>query len=109
MIAPWEQTTLPTILSKYDLNQIYNADEFGLFYRAQPNKSLHLKNENCVGGKHSKLGLTVLTAANAVGEKLPLFVIGKSKKPRFFKHIKHLPCRYCSQKKSWMDSILVEE
>ena len=86
MVAPWEQTTLPTILSKYDLNQIYNADEFGLFYRNQLYKSLHLKNENCVGGKHSKLRLTGLTVANAVGEKLPLFVIGKSKKPRCFKH-----------------------
>ena len=64
MVAPSEQTTLPTILSKYDLNQIYNTDEFGLLYRAQPNKSLHLKNENCVGGKHSKLRLT---AANTVG------------------------------------------
>ena len=41
MVAPWEQTTLPTILSKYDLNQIYNANEFGLFYRTQPNNSLH--------------------------------------------------------------------
>ena len=81
MVAPWEQTTLPTILSKYDLNQIYNANEFGLFYRAQPNNSLHLQNENCVGGKHSKLCLTVLTAANAVGEKLPLLIISKSKKP----------------------------
>ena len=76
MVAPWEQTALPTILSKYDLNQIYNADEYGLFYRTQPNKSLHLKNENRVGGKYSKLCLTGLTAANAVGEKLPLFVIG---------------------------------
>ena len=75
-------TKLPTILSKYDLNQIYNADEFSLFYRAQPNKPLHLKNQNCVGSKHSKLRLTGLTAANAVGEKLPLFLIGKSKKPR---------------------------
>ena len=82
---------------------------FGLLYRVQPNKSLHLKNENCVGGKHSKLRLTELTTAKAVGEKLPLFVIGKSKKPRCFKHIKHLPCRYRSQKKSWMDSILFEE
>ena len=53
MVAPWEQTTLPTILSKYDLNQIYNADEFGLFYRAQPNKSLHLK---------KKIALVVNTA-----------------------------------------------
>ena len=70
-----------TILSKYDLNQIYNADEFGLLYRAQPNKSLHLKNQNCVGGKHSKLRLTGLTAANPVVVKLPLFVIGKSNKP----------------------------
>ena len=109
MVASWEQTTLSAILPKYDLNQIYNADEFGLFYRAQPNKSLHLRNENCVGGKHSKLRLTGLTAADAVGEKLPLFVIGRSKKPRCFKHIKHLPCRYRSQKKSWMDSILFEE
>ena len=96
-------------MSKYDLSQIYNADEFGLFYCAQPNKSLHLKNENCVGGKHSKLRLTGLTAADAVGEKLSLFIIGKSKKPQCLKHIKHLPCRYRSQKKSWMDSILFEE
>ena len=93
-------TKLPTILSKYDLNQIYNADEFSLFYRAQPNKPLHLKNRNCVGSKHSKLRLTGLTAANAVGEKLPLFVIGKSKKPRCFKHIKYLPCLYRIQKKA---------
>ena len=106
MVAPWEQTTLPTILSKYDLNQIYSADEFGLFYRTQPNKSQHLKNENCVCGKHSKQRLT---AANAVGEKLPLFVFGKSKKPRCFKYIKRFPCRYRSQKKSWVDSILIEE
>ena len=109
MVAPWEQTTLPTILSKYDLNQIYNADEFALFYCAQPNKSLNLKNENCVGGKHSKLRLTGLTAANTVGEKLPLFIICKSKKSQCFKHIKHLPSRYHSQKKSWMDSIVFEE
>ena len=96
MVAPWEQTMLPTILSKYDLNHIYIADEFGLFYRAQPNKSLHLKNENSVGG-------------NVVGEKLPLFGIDKSKKPRSFKHIKYLPCRYRSQKKNWMNSILFKE
>ena len=91
------------------LNQIYNADKFGLFYHAQPNKSLNLKNENSVGGKHSKLCLARLIAANAVGEKLPLFVIGKSKKPPYFKDVKHLPCRYRSQKQSWIDSILFEE
>ena len=109
MVAPWDQITLPPILSKYDLNQMYNADEFGLFYRAQPNKFLHLNNENCDVGKHSKLRLTGLTAANEVGEKLPLLVISKSNKPRCFKDIKHLPCQYRSQKKSWIDSKLFEE
>ena len=53
MVVPWEEIMLPTILSKYKLNQIYNGDEFGLFYRLQPNKSLHLKNEKCVGNAAS--------------------------------------------------------
>ena len=48
--------------------------------------------------------LTGLTAGNAVGEKLPLFVIGQSKKPRCFKHIKHLPCRYIFYKQSIFDT-----
>ena len=69
MVTPWEQTSLPTILPKYDLNQIYNAHEIGLFYRVKPNRSLHLKNKNCIGGKHSKLRLAGFTAADAVGEK----------------------------------------
>ena len=55
-------------------------------------------------GKFSKLRLTGLAASNAVGEKLPMFGIGKSANPRCFKHIKSLPCKYRSQKKSWMNS-----
>ena len=37
-----------------------------------------------------------------------MFVIGKSKSPQCFKNIKHLPCHYRSQNKSWMDSILID-
>ena len=109
MTAPWDETTLPTILSKYKLDEIYNADEFGLFYRVQPNKSLHLRSEDCIGGKHSKIRLTGMAAANATGDKIPMFVIGKSKSPRCFKGVNHLPCRYRNQNKSWMNSILFEE
>ena len=50
-----------------------------------------------------------MAAGNAVGEKLPMFVIGKFKTPRCFKHIKNLPCKYKSQKKSWIDSQIFEE
>ena len=81
MTAPWMETTLPTILSHYDSRDVYNADEFGLFYRAFPTKSLHLKGEKCSGGKNSKIRLTGLAAANMCGEKIPMFVIGKSQKP----------------------------
>jgi hypothetical protein len=42
-------------------------------------------------------------------EKLDLFVIGKSAKPRCFKNVKSLPVIYKSNKKAWMTSKLFEE
>ena len=109
MVAGWNAATLPTLLTNYGLENIYNADELGLFYQCLPDKSYQLKTEKCSGGKHSKIRITGLAAANAVGNKLPRFVIGKTKNPRCFKNIKKLPCRYRSQRKSWMDSVLFEE
>ena len=109
MISGWNETTLPTLLSNYGLENIYNTNKFELFYQCLPYKSYQLKTEKCSGGKHSKIRITGLAAANAVGNKLPMFVIGKAKNPRCFKNIKKLPCRYRSQRKSWMDSVLFEE
>ena len=109
MTASWSQTYLPTILSKYKLKDIYNANKFGLFYQPLPDKNLHYKGKRCSGGKHSKVILTGLAAGNATGEKMPLFVIGKSSKPCCFSGVKCLPCRYRSQKKSWMDGDLFTE
>ena len=109
MVVEWNETTLPTLLSNYGLENIYNGDELGLFYQCLPYKSYQLKTEKCSGGKHSKIRITGLAAANAVGNKLPRFVIGKTKNPRCFKNIKKLPCRYRSQRKSWMDSVLFED
>ena len=106
MVASWFETIL---LSNHKLEDIFNADEFGLFYQCLPNKTLHLKSEKCSGGKNSKIRITGLAAANSMGDKLPMFVIGKSKARRCFKNVTSLPCRYRSQKKSWMDSTLFEE
>ena len=91
MTAPWAETTLPTILSRYPLKDIFNADEVGLFYQCLPDRSYHLKGEKCSGGKHSKTRLTGLAAGNPFGERLLMFVIWKSKMPRCFKCVKHLP------------------
>ena len=97
MKAPWFETRLPTILSNYSLADIYNVDEFGLFYQALSSKTMYFKKEKCVGGKFSKQRLTGLAAGNAAGQKLPMFIIGKTNKPRCFKKLKHLPCRYRGQ------------
>lgn len=34
MTASWEETTVPTILTNYQLQNIFNANEFRLFYNA---------------------------------------------------------------------------
>ena len=59
-------------------------------------------------GKKGKVRLTGMAAASAT-EKMPMFVIWKSKNPRCFKNVKHLPCEHKSQKKSWMNSEIFEE
>ena len=43
MVNAWSETSLPTLLSNYDLKDIYNADEFGLFYQCLPNETYQLK------------------------------------------------------------------
>ena len=91
MVAGWNETTLPTLLSNYGLENIYNTGEFGLFYQCLPGKSYQLKTQKCSGGKHSKIRITGLAAANAVGNKLAMFVIGKAKNLRSIKIIKNFP------------------
>ena len=88
MTAPWNETTLPTLLSSYKLEDIFNADEFGLFYQCLPPKTYHLSGEKCYGGRNSFVRLIGMMTASATGEKLEMFVIGKSKKPQCFKNVK---------------------
>ena len=108
MTDPWKETTLKIILSNYAKTDIYNADKFASFYKALPKNTLHLKDDKCTSVKHSKIRVTGLAAGNMNGDKLLMFVIGKSKKPRCFKNVKKLPCRYQDQNKSWMDSTHLE-
>lgn len=103
----WKKNRLKKILSDYKPEDIYNADETGLFYKLLPNYTLAFQGEKCTGGKLSKLRITVMLATNMTGtDKLKLFVIGKASKPRCFKGIKSLPVSYSADKKAWMTEIL---
>ena len=70
MVHAWKKTSRPTLLSKYDLKDTYNNDtEFGLFCKCMINKTCQLKSEKCSGGKLSKVRITGMITANAVGDK----------------------------------------
>ena len=84
IVNAWLEAFPPTLLSNYDLRDICNMDEFGLFYPCLPNKTYQLKSEKCYGGKLSKIHFTGMAAANAIDDKLPMFVIEKAKNPRCF-------------------------
>jgi len=76
-VEEWAKRLL-TIIDGFDKNDIFNADETGLFYRALPDRSLVLKKEECKGGKKSKERLTILLCSNwTATEKLKPVVIGK--------------------------------
>ncbi len=101
---------LPNILKDYEPDDIFNADETGLFYKCLPKQTLTFKKEKCYGGKMSKERITVMVGGNSSGtEKLKLMVIGKSLKPRCFKNVKNLPVIYKANRKAWMTGPLFRE
>ena len=107
VVDDWEKR-LETILEGYELEDIYNADKTGVFFRALPTKSLVVRGEQCSAGKKSKDRLTLLLACSATGHKLKPLDIGKSKKPRCFKekNIGALNIIYRHNNKAWMTSQL---
>lgn len=105
----WKYTKLPQILAKFSLDDIYNADETGLYYRATPDGSLCFKHESIAGSKKGMDRITILCCVNASGtDKKKLLVIGKSKKPRCFQKIalQKLPVEYHANKNAWMTSAI---
>lgn len=109
VVEEWISQKWPTLYEGYGPDDIFNADETGLFYNMTPDRTLKFKGENCSGGKMSKTRLTIMVAANMTGScKRKLLVIGKSKKPRCFKNIRSLPVTYENNVKSWMTSDIFE-
>lgn len=65
------------------LDNIYDADESGIFWRTIVSCTLSQDPEDVCGRKDKKDRITTLFCANASGRnKIPLLVIGKSQVPR---------------------------
>ncbi|XP_041460886.1 tigger transposable element-derived protein 4-like [Lytechinus variegatus] len=109
LVSEWKEGGLKDILTRFAPADIYNADETGIFWQMLPEKSLGFTGTSYHGSKQSKTRITALVCANMDGsDKMPLLVIGKSKRPRAFKNVKTLPVEYEANKKAWMNSSLFE-
>ena len=46
---------IPDLIGRYTDDDVYNLDEFGLFYKMMPDQTLAFKGNKCHGGKKSKV------------------------------------------------------
>ena len=50
----WTQIKLPELIKDHEPQDVFNVDEFGLFWRLAPNKTYLVKGDNFKSGKPSK-------------------------------------------------------
>ena len=96
---------LQEIIATFNLENVYNADETGLFFRLGPNRTLATRNDKAKGIKKDKERVTVLLCCNATGtKKLKPFVIGKFKNSRCFKNVNLATpsVRYSNNRNAWI-------
>ena len=96
-----ERNKLREIIKNYNLNDVFNCDETGLFWKMKPSRTI--SNGPVSGTKQSKDSVTVLLTCNSTGnEKLPALFIHKYENLRVLKNInkKTLPVDYYWNKKS---------
>ena len=97
----------------YTEDQIFNADETGLFWKLAPTRTIKKKSPQTAGLKLQKARSTILLGGNASGDhKLKPFFIHTSQNPLCFKKVrdkKKLPVIWAANKKAWMTSVLFEQ
>ena len=116
MAAEQNMQKLRLELNGYHPSDIFNMDEAGLFFRALPNRSYLLPNEDDVrkvgrGVKamKAKERLTIIMCANALGTcKIVPVVIRAAKTPRCFKN-NPPSVPYYHQQNAWNDSKLYKK
>ncbi|XP_066152268.1 jerky protein homolog-like [Euwallacea fornicatus] len=106
LVQPFKEKFMETI-KELDLSmeQIYNADESGLYWKMLPEKTYPASFEkSAVGRKPENQRITFLACTNANGShKIKPMIIGKAKNPRSFKNF-NIPVDYDYSKTAWMTS-----
>lgn len=78
IVKDWKDTELQGLLQQFKPDDIFNADETGLYYKMLRNKTVAVRGGSYRGGKLGKERLTVLVGSKMTNtEKLPLLIVGK--------------------------------
>jgi hypothetical protein len=99
----------------YNANQVFNADETGLFWKKMPSRTYITKEQKKLPGKKvMKDRLTLLLCANATGLcKIKPMLVYKSETPRAFMgkktDKKKLPVFWRANKKAWVTRVLFKD
>ncbi|GFU78965.1 tigger transposable element-derived protein 1 [Trichonephila clavipes] len=94
----------------YSADEVFNADETGLYWKKLPNRTSIAKDEKTASGhKASKDRVTLLLCINASGDRMlkPL-LINKSLRPRALKgkDLKQLSVHWMANPKAWMTTAI---
>lgn len=107
---------LQEIVEENDLSpeQVYNADETGLYHRMLPDRTLATNTDTTAshGYKQRKDRVTLLLATNWAGShKLKPLCIGKFARPRCLQHVNmsQLPVIYTNSKNAWMTAAIFQK
>ncbi|GFU95931.1 tigger transposable element-derived protein 1 [Trichonephila clavipes] len=97
----------------YSADQVFNADETGLYWKKMSNRTYIAKDEKTASGhKASKDRVTLLLCSNASGDRMlkPL-LINKSLRPRALKgkDLKQLSMHWMANPKTWMTTAIFTE
>jgi hypothetical protein len=91
----WINSKLPQLTQHFSPKDIFNGDEFGLFWRILSNKSYTFKGKKVNDGKKSKERISVFVGSNMNGsEKLKFLMIGRAKQPLCFRGKQSIPIIY---------------
>ena len=99
----------------YGPQQVFNADETGLFWKRMPSRTFITKEEKKLPGhKAMKDRLTLMISSNASGDlKIKPLLVYHSENPRIFKKnnvIKSkLPVHWKFNQKAWVTQVIYNE
>ena len=88
MAVSLKETILPAMLLRYQLIDIYNTDKLRLFYKdLKLTSNLIFPRVMLLMWQQSKAQIVGMAVRNAISERILMFIVGKSAKPRCFKHV----------------------